>query len=77
MELLILLGIGAVGIWAVLGFPGLTSFWIGPRPTEVRGAVLPPSGWYFCHVEPITHHGGPYATDDEAERGLLDWWKND
>ena len=41
MGLAILIAFAAAGIWMVLGFPGLTRWWIGPRLKELlsdRGA---------------------------------------
>jgi hypothetical protein len=35
MGLATLIALAAAGIWMVLGFPGLTKWWIGPRPKEV------------------------------------------
>jgi hypothetical protein len=35
MGLATLIAFAAVGIWAVLGFPGLTRWWTGPRPGEL------------------------------------------
>ena len=40
LGLAILVGFGALGIWVVLGCPGVASFWIGPRP-QTPGASSP------------------------------------
>jgi hypothetical protein len=43
MGLAILIALAAAGIWMVLGFPGLSKGWIGPRPKDVAPDVKPPS----------------------------------
>jgi hypothetical protein len=42
MGLAILIAFAAAGTWIVLGCPGLTRWWIGPRPKEVQSARRAP-----------------------------------